>query len=331
MRKPIHLGQFSSIKDLPDTLRSRSKLDLLDHASLVPALDKLAEHGIEPRLYTALVRGRDLEYFDSHEIINLGLSIGLNFVGKGEMDPTWIDYVKVSRQVREDLEWLKKVEETHGYRAPQGELPTTPGVANAGPTSDSGAARTDTAEVDLLLHCLKSSQQAVANLTSLNSDLMLEIGKYKRAHHRALDVSFSQSFAQSIENFADGIPLPDLFAISRPMSVIRTPGVYFLFDDDGHLLYIGQSVDVPYRVRDHLRGLKEARFTRVAAVSVPENELLSVERKYIDLYAPPFNKTGKTAFEAKREKKRQISARRSNAAKEAAAVRKQRLTAAQDA
>src|SRR6185295_13000511 len=77
------------------------------------------------------------------------------------------------------------------------------------------------------------------------------------------------------------------------------PGVYLLKDTDGHVLYIGKSIHVRHRVREHLRGgsLDQPRLRRRLAQIVDvegiacgsELEALFLESRLIKRYLPEAN------------------------------------------
>jgi hypothetical protein len=68
-------------------------------------------------------------------------------------------------------------------------------------------------------------------------------------------------------------------------------GVYFLRDHSGDVIYVGQSIDVEMRIRDHSRyrdhwGWEEAWFIPVA-----REHLTPVESAFIRFYRPRINRT----------------------------------------
>src|SRR6185503_14678946 len=77
------------------------------------------------------------------------------------------------------------------------------------------------------------------------------------------------------------------------------PGVYMLKDADGHVLYIGKSIHVRQRVRDHLRGGSpdqprlRGRLKRIVDVegiaTGSELEALFLESRLIKRYLPEAN------------------------------------------
>ena len=81
---------------------------------------------------------------------------------------------------------------------------------------------------------------------------------------------------------------PDLevvrFGASHPVDA----GVYFMFDDDSRLIYIGQSLGISLRLaQHHWAGRRCAGF---GAVSVPWPLFRSIETAYIHALEPPLNR-----------------------------------------
>lgn len=74
---------------------------------------------------------------------------------------------------------------------------------------------------------------------------------------------------------------------SIKISTLR--GVYFLYADD-QLVYIGQSVNIPSRIRDHLRDGTKI-FNAYKSIIIPiGQDLTDVEDFYIRKYNPKYNK-----------------------------------------
>lgn len=66
-------------------------------------------------------------------------------------------------------------------------------------------------------------------------------------------------------------------------------GIYFLFDHEGSLVYIGQSIAIDYRLRQHA-DLGRIPFTHFASVSMPQKALNIIECAYLHTHVPPFNR-----------------------------------------
>lgn len=86
-----------------------------------------------------------------------------------------------------------------------------------------------------------------------------------------------------------------------PLEAIDIPqlsGVYFLLDSNGDIMYIGASVNVSTRIRDHKRGTKNyifdtpriIDFATAVYIPVDREKLGEIEKQYIIRYDPPFNK-----------------------------------------
>lgn len=81
------------------------------------------------------------------------------------------------------------------------------------------------------------------------------------------------------------LPLDQLRGLPRQSD---EPVVYFLWRGP-QLRYIGQSVDVVYRLKQHRRRGKQ--FTHVTMLSVAPECLCRYERAYVEGFAPPDNLT----------------------------------------
>lgn len=69
-------------------------------------------------------------------------------------------------------------------------------------------------------------------------------------------------------------------------------GIYMLFDADGGLLYVGQSLDIGYRVIQHrwaARRGERLAFTHFSALDVPVNLMRHIECAHIHALLPPEN------------------------------------------
>jgi hypothetical protein len=67
-------------------------------------------------------------------------------------------------------------------------------------------------------------------------------------------------------------------------------GVYVLFHGND-MVYVGQAVNVLLRIGQHLR---EKAFTHAAYISAPVEQLNSLERALLDVYAPRLNRDTRT-------------------------------------
>jgi hypothetical protein len=72
----------------------------------------------------------------------------------------------------------------------------------------------------------------------------------------------------------------------------RGAGVYFLFDDALELLYVGRSVNLPYRLCAHWQR-SPFLFKRWSAIALPAGCLDRVEAHYIATFDPPWNVHGR--------------------------------------
>lgn len=86
---------------------------------------------------------------------------------------------------------------------------------------------------------------------------------------------------------AETLPTPD---------DCHTAGIYFLFADDGELLYIGSSTLISERLKQH-RAAGKIRFSHYCAIEmrdIPfgcfgEHIMRFIEAAYIDALTPPMN------------------------------------------
>lgn len=90
------------------------------------------------------------------------------------------------------------------------------------------------------------------------------------------------------------------YVISRSLPVFPRCGVYFLIKDD-EIIYVGKSVRIPNRLRDHQRGKD---FDRVFFVECKEDELDDLEKRCIREFSPRLNRRlKKVVIKRVREKK----------------------------
>jgi hypothetical protein len=92
------------------------------------------------------------------------------------------------------------------------------------------------------------------------------------------------------DNFLAYLVGPEMDRFER--AVARTDmrvaeGIYFLFDGD-ELVYVGQSVYITERIRQHIR--KRTPFTHFGSIDVPWSLSLSVEIAYIHALRPRLNR-----------------------------------------
>lgn len=73
-------------------------------------------------------------------------------------------------------------------------------------------------------------------------------------------------------------------AARRLIEVQHTVGVYFLCDND-EVVYVGQSIDVGSRIRQHT----DKEFSRAFCLPCPEEDLNRVEAAFIALFKPKYN------------------------------------------
>jgi excinuclease UvrABC nuclease subunit len=95
----------------------------------------------------------------------------------------------------------------------------------------------------------------------------------------------------------------EIISRSKPIQS-GSPGVYFLIDG-ATIVYVGQSINVPARVRQHQNDPQKT-FDRVAVIDIAEEDLLETERYYIDLFRPKHNLRLGRPFEGKNRRPRNI-------------------------
>jgi hypothetical protein len=76
----------------------------------------------------------------------------------------------------------------------------------------------------------------------------------------------------------------DIMRMSVPIEDLC--GVYFLLDDDGRVVYVGQSVFMFSRIAAHSR---DKKFSRVMCISCDFAELDAMESHYINKFRPKYN------------------------------------------
>ena len=72
-----------------------------------------------------------------------------------------------------------------------------------------------------------------------------------------------------------------------PFPKISFPGLYALFDKDGDCLYIGQSVSIPYRLRQHKRKPWWSKVAQRRVLELPDEEERLVRETILVLQHKP--------------------------------------------
>lgn len=80
----------------------------------------------------------------------------------------------------------------------------------------------------------------------------------------------------------------DLLMAKTKIEYKDTPGIYFLFKGQ-EIVYIGQAIDVPTRIRQHMR-TKTQGFDSYTYIDCDKNELNEWEAFYILTFTPVGNK-----------------------------------------
>lgn len=89
--------------------------------------------------------------------------------------------------------------------------------------------------------------------------------------------------------------LPSIYLLNKD-NLPNCAAIYFVSDSKGQILYIGRTVNLVARWRDHHRFNQLKRFNRKNPVSISwmtcsndPNTLLKLENEFINLYKPPLN------------------------------------------
>ena len=89
--------------------------------------------------------------------------------------------------------------------------------------------------------------------------------------------------------------LPSVYLLNKD-NLPSCAAIYFVSDSKGQILYIGRTVNLVARWRDHHRFKQLKRFNRKNPVSISWitctndiNTLLTLENEFINLYKPPLN------------------------------------------
>ena len=88
--------------------------------------------------------------------------------------------------------------------------------------------------------------------------------------------------------------------IKADLFLRKQPGVYFLIKED-EVVYVGQSEDVPVRIRSHKHG-GLIEFDHVYYLHVNPENLVEVEKHYIRLLKPKRNRRSISQLFTKKQK-----------------------------
>lgn len=101
----------------------------------------------------------------------------------------------------------------------------------------------------------------------------------------------------------DVLSLDRDYILSKSFPVFPQCGIYFLIQDD-EIVYIGQSVHIPNRLKTHQGG--EKVFNKVFFVECSGNDLDELEKHYIRSFTPKLNKKLYRTSRAWRVKKEKV-------------------------
>jgi hypothetical protein len=88
------------------------------------------------------------------------------------------------------------------------------------------------------------------------------------------------------------------YILSRALPVTPRSGIYFLIQD-GEIVYVGKSIHIPLRLRDHKRNGKI--YSHVFFVECQKEDLDELERHYIQTFLPRLNIALKRQAEIKKQ------------------------------
>ena len=78
---------------------------------------------------------------------------------------------------------------------------------------------------------------------------------------------------------------------SFPVTLLQGSYIYFLLDEQGGVIYVGQTICLYARIAQHWNEGKQ--FARVAYRAVPVERLDDEELRFSDKYNPPLNRVGR--------------------------------------
>ena len=114
---------------------------------------------------------------------------------------------------------------------------------------------------------------------------------------------FINSFIKQFNNINMVFPTIDfnnlpLLPLSQKSNLPRCPAIYFILNQQQEVLYIGRSINLLYRWRDHHRFLQLREINKIQPVFIywwecqpKKHNLISAENYYINLFKPLLNST----------------------------------------
>ena len=122
----------------------------------------------------------------------------------------------------------------------------------------------------------------------LGTDYETAIGAWREIERRRANAFLDDAWKQTLEIAAAGLSnTADLIRIALSASDVRpTAGIYFLFDANNAIIYIGQSDNVMRRMAGHM----EKPILSVRMVACPDViQRLGLERQFIAIFRPALN------------------------------------------
>ena len=310
-------------ENLPDGVLAATNIRLVDFESLIPALQIIERDTSGDPVRRFVLKDGIATYFHIEEIIQWGDRHGYRFVNKSDIDPRWIEYHRLHRQVSDAIKRIVDIETDLKLQKQHTVTPSLNLSAKALPAGDVSVveippsltatsliqkcAEKELDEVRKALRREKAARKRDAKLIQLLKDCMtptaleklLKSGTPKK--HKPKDdgklrpVCFPVDDgellpARPLGGFDEILPKERLLAHAKPVRIRSTSGIYFLLDDDGEIVYIGQAVILVQRIGPHCSE-KQGMFSKVFAVAVPTHRLFELETKYIRAYQPKLNKS----------------------------------------
>lgn len=151
-----------------------------------------------------------------------------------------------------------------------------------------------------------------AQNSHINLDDLYSVKELAAAFPRILSVNTLQYQLRSREEnglAAACVPIGKRLLISKPLyeqwlatrtgvtpldgalDVSTVSGIYFLIDEKGEVVYVGQSINVHARIAQHESDSHKV-FSRAKVIPCRKDELRTLEMRYIAEHRPRYNRVG---------------------------------------
>lgn len=114
-------------------------------------------------------------------------------------------------------------------------------------------------------------------------------------------------YQESFNNLNKSIDINGIFISKNEINKIpNSMGIYFMYNQDKDLMYIGKSIHLNYRVADHLAGRTHTddichNFKYIKYIEIDNEELLDdYETYYINIYKPKLNVSKVFSYKSER-------------------------------